>query len=75
MSDKDKVESTDPEHPRAKLHHAIRREFSNTLMQFYRANPQFMFDERSRKATSSMLGLLHAVLACVDEYEIGRKKD
>ena len=65
----------DPESPRGRLHHAIRRQFSSTIATFYKANPQFLDDERGRKGVSAMLGMMHEILNEIDKYEIVSRKE
>jgi hypothetical protein len=61
---------TDPDSPRGRLHHAIRRCFTTSIATYYRTNPQYFDDERGRKGVSAMLALMHEVLNTVDNYQI-----
>ena len=60
----------DPNDPRARLHHAIRRCFSTSIATYYRRNPQWFDDERGRKGVSAMLGLMHEILNVIDGFQI-----
>jgi hypothetical protein len=59
---------------REECYHALRHCFTSCLAGFFRKNPAYMDDERGRKGTAALLGLMHDVLKLLDTYEITRRK-
>ena len=59
---------------RPKLHHQIRNEFSRTLVEFYRANPERLKDPNLENDLNLLVGLMTRVLRHVDEFDV-RVKD
>ena len=69
------MQPVDPNSPRGKLHHAIRRCFTKTITAHYRNHPDWFDDERGKKGVSALLGLMHDILNTIDDYEICDHKE
>jgi hypothetical protein len=60
---------------RPKLHHQIRNEFTRTIAEFFRANPDELRNPHLERDLGFMHGLMMRVLRVVDQYEVQERED